>query len=261
MRQFLKLVFASIILTVCLACAHTRMIPLEGNQIAKGIEAGLPALPYFIYSNTPLQALNREFKNSNAAITLEDTYRAAYKFSFEDIPADGNTGQAFDNMETASHYLQNILKSKGISDSEKYYITHIDTAIADGFILIAAVYRPVDTIAVFNKFNFLARQTLTAEDPAFFRAYKSDNSGQALDIVYEWAALPIECVSTQGAQAVLLTLTANKILQKKPDNGYWREERQWIAGNYLSVLIKQEMKVTQKLGIETRFNPDKKRYN
>jgi hypothetical protein len=252
MKIFYKLFFASL-LTVCLACTHALIIPLETNQITKGIHTGAPALPYFVYSKTPLKVLNDEFKKSNAAITLEDTYNAAYKFSFEDIPADGDTGQAFNKMETATRYLQNILKSQGINDPEHYLMTSMDTANTDGYILIASVYRPSDTIAVFNKFDFLARQTLTTEDPAFYQAYKTEDYRKTLDIVYDWAALPIACVSYQAYQAILLTLTANKILEQKEKNDYWAEERQWIAGNYLSVLVKQDIKVSQALGIEKGF--------
>jgi len=252
MSTFYKLLFASL-LTACLSCAHERFIPLKTNQITKGIHAGAPSLPYLIYSKTSLQVLNASLKQSNAAITLEDTYDAAFKFSFKDIPANGDTGQAFDNMETASRYLQNILTSRGINDAEHYLMTSMDTAIADGYILIAAVYRPANTINVFNKFNFLARETLTLKDPAFYRAYKTHNSSEPLDIVYEWAALPIECISYQAHQALLLTLTANKILKQKAKNDYWAEERQWIAGNYLSVLVKQDIMVSQTLGIESHI--------
>jgi hypothetical protein len=252
MRTFSKLLFVAL-LTTCLACAHNQIISLQTNQIAEAIRVGTPALPYFVYSKMTLPHLNEELKNSNALITLEDTYDAAYGFSFNDVPADGNTGQAFDNMEAASRYLQNILKSKGIKNSQNYYMTSIDTANADGYILIAAIYRSIDTISVFNKFDFLARQTLTAKDPEFFQAYRQDDTQNDLDIVYEWAALPIECVSYQAFQAILLTLTANKILEKKSYPDYWGKERQWIAGNHLSVLVKQDMKVSQALGIEKGF--------
>jgi len=76
--------------------------------------------------------------------------------------------------------------------------------------------------------------------------------------VYDWAALPNKCVSQQAYQAILLSLTANKILDQKSDNGYWREERQWIAGNHLSVLVKQDMQVSQALGIEKGFTQQQK---
>ncbi len=260
MKISYQLLFA-FLLTAGLSCAHSQIISLETNQIAKGIHAGVPALPYFVYSKISLPVINENFKSINAAITLEDTYRAAYHFSFDDIPADGNNGQAFGNMETASRHLQNILKSRGVNDSEKYFMTSIDTANDDGFILIAAIYRPGNTINVFNKFNFLARQTLSPEDPAFFRAYRTDDSGKPLDMVYEWAALPIECLYYQAYQAVLLTLTANKILEQKEKNDYWAQERQWIAGNYLSVIVKQDIKVCQALGIEKGFTQRQKIYN
>jgi hypothetical protein len=252
MRIFYKLLFATL-LTTCLACAHNQIISLETNQIANGIQTGAPALPYFIYSKISLPDLNEEFKNSNTLITLEDTYDAAYQFSFKDIPANGNTDQAFDNMETASQYLQSILKSKGVSHYKKYFMTALGTASDDGYILITTIYRPDNTINVFNKFDFLFRQTLTPKDMDFYRAYRANVSGESQDIVYDWAALPTECVSQQAYQAILLTLTANKILAQNRDNDYWRKERQWIAGNHLAVLVKQDMKVSQALGIEKGF--------
>ena len=257
MRTFYKLFFLALLI-VCLSCTHALFIPLETDQVAKGIHAGAPALPYFVYSKIALKVLNEEFKKSNAAITLEDTYDAAYKFAFEDIPADGNTGQAFDNMEVASEYLQNILKSIGVHDFENYFLTGIGTANADGFILIAAVYRLDSTINVFNKFDFLVRQTLTSQDQAFYRAYRTDDTGESMDIVYEWVALPGDCVSSQAVQSILLTLTANKILEQKADKDYWKKERQWIAGNYLSVLVEQDIKVCQEMGIKKGFTQHQK---
>jgi hypothetical protein len=252
MRTFCKLLFAAL-LTTCLACAHNKIIMLETNQIAKGIQTGAPALPYFVYSKISLPNLNEEFKNSNALISLEDTYDAAYQYSFKDIPANGYTDQAFDNMETASQYLQNILRSKGVNHYKKYFLAVLGTASDDGYILITAIYRPDNTINVFNKFDFLFQQTLTPEDMDFYRAYRANTSGESQDIVYDWAALPTECVSQQAYQAILLTLIANKILEQNQDDDYWRKERQWIAGNHLSVLIKQDIKVSQALGMEKGF--------
>ena len=234
MRTLSKLLFAAL-LTTCLACAHNQIISLQTNQIAEGIQVGAPALPYFVYSKMSLPHLNEEFKNSNARITLEDTYDAAYEFSFEDIPSDGNTEHAFENMETASKYLQKILKLKGVENFENYFLTALGTADNDGYILIAAIYRPDRTINVFNKFDFLSRQTLTLEDIDYYRAYRTDVSGKLQDIVYDWAALPTQCVSQQAYQSIPLTLTAIKALDQKQDNEYWRKERQWIAGNHLSV--------------------------
>ena len=39
---------------------------------------------------------------------------------------------------------------------------------------------------------------------------------------------------------------------------YWSEERQWIAGNYLAVMVKQDIKVSQVLGIEKGFTERQK---
>lgn len=252
MRTFSKLFFAAL-LTTCLSCAHSKVIPFETSQINKGIHTGAPALPYFVYSKMSLPLLNEEFKNANAAISLEDTYDAAYELSFEDIPSDGNTEHAFENMETASKYLQKILKSKGVENFENYFLAALGVADNNEYILIAAIYRPDRTINVFNKFDFLLRQTLTLEDIDFYRAYRTDTSGESQDFVYDWAALPTQCVSQQAYQSILLTLTANKILEQKQDNEYWRKERQWIAGNHLSVLLKQDMQISQTLGIDKDF--------
>jgi hypothetical protein len=254
MKIFCQLFMISVLtVTVCLGCAHNQKVSIEPDQLAGAVSAGAPALPYFVYSRASIPALNQAFKNAGAAITLEDAYLAAYQFSFEDLPPDGNTGQEFADMAAASRYLQKILKSRDVADFQNYFMTSIDTANADGFILVAAIYRPEQTISVFNKFNFLARETLSFEDPAFFRAYRIDVDQNPLDTVYEWAALPVDCVSYQIYQAVLLTLTANTILEKKAQSGYWSQERQWIAGNHLAVLIKQDIKVSQALGLEKGF--------
>ncbi|PIP41509.1 MAG: hypothetical protein COX19_03450 [Desulfobacterales bacterium CG23_combo_of_CG06-09_8_20_14_all_51_8] len=220
--------------------------------------AGAAALPYFVYGKTSLQDLDAALKNADAPVRLSDTYPAVYHHSLEEAPAHKEEAPAFDSMETATRHLRQILKSKGVSDAENYLITAIDTAVSDGFILTAAIYRPDKTISVFNKFNFLARQTLSPADPEFFRAYRVDVSGDPQDIIYDWAALPTDCIACRECQAVFLTLTANKILEKQAKDDFWPQERQWIAGNHLSVLIRQDMMVSQALGIEKGFTQNLK---
>lgn len=252
MRICLKLALA-FLMAAGFACAHSRVLPLNSGQMIAAIHEGGAALPYLVYGKTSLQDLEEVLKNANAPIRLENTYQAVYHHSIEDAPAHREEAPAFDTMDGATHHLRQILKSKGVMDAENYLMTAMDTAVSDGFILIAVVYRPGKNISVFNKFNFLARQTLTPEDPEFFRAYRMDVSGNPQDIIYDWAALPLDCVSCRPCQAVLLTLVANKILKKKANEEYWLQERLWIAGNYLSVLIRQDMMVSQALGIETGF--------
>ncbi len=238
---------------LCMGCAHTRPVALSPDQLVRIADAGAPALPCFVYAKTPLTKINQMLKDAGARVTLEAAYQAAFEAVFETLPPDGNTGQGFTTMKTASHYLRAILKDQGVEDFHNYLITTVETAIPDGVILIAAVRRPRgcrDGISVFNKFNFLARETLSPDDPAFFRAYRMDVDHAPLDTILDWAALPVECISYQGYQAVLLTLMANRILANRPDTGYWQQERQWISGDHLSVLMEQDIKISQRLGLE-----------
>jgi hypothetical protein len=225
--------------------------------MSKGLQVGTPALPYYAYSKTSLEVINDEFKKANAKVTLEDTYTYAYGKSFKGLPPDGDTGQEFKEMSTASRYLQNILKSKGVADADNYFMTSIDSARSFGFTLIAAVYRPDETLIVFDKFGASSENTLTCDDPPYYQPYRFDCRGKPLDIVYEWAAVPNDCFDKQGHQAILLTLTAGKILEKNPKTNYWEAERKWIAGNYKSVVIDQDYMVCRELGIETGYTQQK----
>jgi hypothetical protein len=239
------------------ACALYFTVPFQAYQMSKGVEVGSPALPYYAYSNSSLEVINDEFKKANAKVTIEDTYTYAYGKSFKGLPPDGDTGQKFNEMSTASRYLQNILKSRGVSDPEHYFMTSIDSAKSFGFTLIAAVYRPNNQLVVLDKFGASSENTLTCEDLPYYQPYRFDCKGNPLDIVYEWAAVPNDCFDKQGHQAILLTLTANKILEKKPKNNYWEAERKWIAGNYKSVVIDQDYMVCQALGIEKGYTQQK----
>jgi hypothetical protein len=238
-------------------CSLYFTIPMQAYQMSKGLEVGSPALPYYAYSNTSLEVINDEFKKANAQVNLEDTYAYAYGKSFKGLPPDGDTGQQFKEMSTASRYLQNILKSKGVADADNYFMTSIESAKSFGFTLIAAVYRPDKKVVVLDKFGASREDTLTCDDPPYYQPYRFDCKGKPLDTIYEWAAVPNDCFDKQGHQAILLTLTANKILEKKPKTNYWEAERKWIAGNYKSVVIDQDYMVCQQLGIEKGYTQRK----
>lgn len=232
-------------------------IPLKFDLIAEGLGVGAPALPYYAYSKTTLEVIDKEFKDANAKVTIEDTYTYGYKKSFKNLGTDGDTGQTFADMGTATRYLQNILKAKGLSDAENYFLTGIDSAKGLGFTLIAAVHRLGKDIRVYDKFGASNEYTLTCDDPPFYQPYRFDCEGNPLDTVYEWAAVPNDCFEKQGQQAILLTLTANKILENKPKTDYWEAERKWIAGNFMSVVVDQDYMVCQALGIESGYTEQK----
>lgn len=243
------------------ACSFYYTIPMQAYNIAKGVDVGSSALPYFAYSNTTLEVINNEFKNAKAKVTIEDVYKYAYKKPFKNLPPDGDTGHAFTNMATATRYLQNILKAKGVSDSETYFMTSIDSAKNFGFTLIAAVKRTNGELTVIDKFGASSENTITCDDPPFYQPYKFDCNGKSLDTVYEWAAVPNDCFDKQGHQAILLALTANKLLEKKPKTTYWAAERKWISGDFKSVVINQDYMVCQELGIETGYTQQKNIFN
>lgn len=239
------------------SCALYYYIPITGYALVKSLEVGAPALPYYAYSDTSLEAINDEFKKAKAKVTIEDTYTYGYGKSFEDVPPDGDTGQKFTDMATATRYLQNILKAKGVRDAGTYFLTSIDSAKSFGFSLIAAVQRKNENPEVFDKFGASSQNFFTCDDPPFYQPYRYDCKGKPLDTVYEWAALPNDCYDNQGHQAILLTLTANKLLQKQALTSYWDAERKWIAGNYKSVVVDQDYMVCQQLGIEKGYTQEK----
>jgi hypothetical protein len=232
------------------ACSLYVTLPMGAYNMSRGPEVGTPALPYYAYSNTSLEVINKEFKNADAKVNLEDVYKYAYNKPFKNLPPDGDTGQTFTNMSTATRYLQNILKAKGVSDSETYFMTSIDSAKDFGFTLVAAVQRKNGKPTVTDKFGASAQNSLTCDDPPFYQPYKFDCNGQPLDTVYEWAAIPNDCFDKQGHQAILLSLTANTLLEKKPKSNYWAAERKWISGDFKTVVINQDYMVCQELGIE-----------
>lgn len=232
-------------------------VPLAFDLAGDAVGVGAPALPYYVYSETTLEVIDQELKEVNAKVTLEDTYRYGYKQSFKNLGPEGDTGQTFTDMETATLYLQNILEAKGMPDADNYFLTSIDSAKGLGFTLIAAVHREETDILVYDKFGASSESTLTCDEPSFYQPYRFDCQGNPLDTVYEWAAVPNDCFEKQGQQAILLTLTANKILEKTPKPDYWEAEKKWIAGNFMSVIVDQDYMVCQALGIESGYTKQK----
>lgn len=241
------------LLLAAIGCApylYGVLIPISGYQAAKGIDTGTAATPLFTAGGSSIKEINEEFESANARVTIQDTYEAGYRKSFEKVPPDGDTGQAFQDMPAATIYLQKVLKAKGVSDPDKYILTSIDSAKHSGLTLIAAVYRPEESIRVVDKYGGTFHRTLTCEYRPFYRPYKKSCTGRNLDVVYEWAAVPDECFKEQGQQAILLTLAANKVLEKEPRNDYWAAEQKWIAGDYEDVVARQEYKVCRALDVE-----------
>lgn len=229
-----------------------------GLSAAKGTEAGLPSLPYYTFSKEGLIRLNNEMVDYNVPFTLADTFKAVYGMDLNDFNPTGYKEQLFTNMKEATESFHKILKSKNIQNSENYILTSVDTARDEGFMIFAAVYRPGLKITVADKYDPSITRTLTPDDLEFFLPYHTDINGTGLDKVYEWAALPVDSYSRQSRQAVLLTLTANKVIRKTAKPEYWEAEKKWIAGDYKSVVVEQDKVYTEFLGLKNGFSDNLK---
>ena len=227
-----------------------------GLSAAASTKAGLPSLPYYTFSKENLIRLNNQMVEYKVPFTLADTFRAVYGMDLNDFNPTGYKEQLFTNMQEATIYFQKILKSKNIQNAENFILTSVDTALDKGFMLFAAVYRPALKITVADKYDPSITQTLTPENIEFFRPYQTDANGSDLDKIYEWAALPVDSYSRQSRQAVLLTLTANQVIQKIAEPEYWEKEKKWIAGEYKAVAVEQDTAYTEFLGLKEGFTTD-----
>jgi hypothetical protein len=224
--------------------AHLILSPF---QIAAGLVEGVAALPY--YAATSLTTINDGLSKAQAKITLEDTYDSAYGKQLKQVAPDGDTGQVFHRMKNASEFFQKILRQYGVPDAEHYILTSIDTANKDGATLFAVVYRPVREVSIIDKYDGKTPRRFTSEDRLFYEPYERDEAGRPLDVVIDWAGVPIDYYKTQKQQAVLLTLAANAVAEGRKRSDYWSAERSWIDGRFNEILKQQNEKVKKSLQI------------
>ncbi|MCE9599861.1 MAG: hypothetical protein K8S54_18015 [Spirochaetia bacterium] len=221
---------------------------LSPVQITAGFLEGVASLPY--YAATGLHTLNQRLNDSQAQVTLADTYGSAYGKDLRKVSDDGDTGQSFRRMKDATEMFQKILKEYGIKDHQNYILTSIDTAKNDGFVLFAVVYRPAQKIAVMDRANNKTRNTFDSADRLFYEPFELDANGTRLDVVVDFGGVPIEQARTQKMQAVLLTLAANSVARgdRKPE--YWEIQRRWIRGEHREIVQSRQNDINQKLGIK-----------
>jgi len=222
--------------------AHLVLSPL---QIAAGLLEGVASLPY--YASTGLHEINKGLEDAQANITLDDTYESAYGKRISEVSKDGETNDRFRRMKHASSYLQKILKSYGVDDHESYYLTSIDTANKQGATLFAVVYRPTTSIKVIDKYNHKTVRNFTSADRLFYEPFAKDINGNNLDTIIDWAGIPVESYKSQKMQAVLLTLAANSIIDKKRRDDYWVVEKRWIAGESAIIMNQQNSKTNKSI--------------
>ena len=186
---------------------------------------------------------------AQAKIGLDDTYEAAYGTKLKDVPESGDTGEVFRRMKHATESFQKVLKTYGVHDAGRYILTSIDTANKDGFTLFAVVYRPSDSIQVFDKYKASIIRNFSKEDRLFYEPFQKDINGRALDEIIDWAGLPREDIKTQKAQAILITLAANSVVDGKKSPNYWEAERRWIAGQFREITDERLVAVRERMGL------------
>ena len=220
---------------------------LSPLQIAAGLLEGIASIPYYL--NTDVQTINKGMIDANAKITLDDTYESAYGKRISAVPESGDTGEVFQRMKHASEYFQKVLQRYGVADSGKYILTSIDTANSKGYTLFAVIYRSAETINVFDKYDGKTRRTYERSDRMYYEPLEKDITGKPLDRVIDWAALPRDLIKTQKAQALLITMAANSVVNEKKSPDYWDVEKRWIAGEYEEITEEKMNAVKNKMKI------------
>jgi hypothetical protein len=220
---------------------------LSPIQIATGLLEGIAALPYFLSTNT--HEINRSMIEAQAAITLDDTYETAYGKRLAQVPDTGDTGEVFRRMKHASVYFQKVLKTYGIHDADRFFLTSIDTANSKGYTLFAVVYRPQDNIQVADKYDRKIKRTFHRTDRMFYEPFAKDIHGNNLDTIIDWAGIPRDYIKTQKAQAILITMAANSVISQRSNPDYWEAEQRWIAGDYKQITEQKTVEVRKKLKI------------
>lgn len=224
--------------------AHLILSPL---QIAAGLLEGIASVPYFLSTN--IHEVNRGMVEAQAKIGLDDTYEAAYGTKLANVPANGDTGEVFRRMKNATASFQKVLHTYGVNDAERYILTSIDTANKEGYTLFAVAYRPENSVRVFDKYNPAVVRNFRKEDRLFYEPFQKDVNGRALDTIIDWAAMPREDIKTQKAQAILITLAANSVVEGKKSPEYWEIEHRWIAGQFREITNERLVAVRERMGL------------
>ncbi len=256
-----KALLIIIILVIMTACAATNQnnstinsgfktvfsgighLVLSPFQIAAGLLEGIASMPYYLATN--LHEINKGMIEAQAKITLDDTYDSAYGKRLGQVEEDGDTGEVFRRMKHATLYFQRVLSEYGVPNPEHYILTSIDTASNQGYTLFAVVYRPFDSIKVIDKYDQHTMRYFQRKDRLYYEPYLEDRNGNQIDKVIDWAGIPIEYSKTQKAQAVLITMAANSVINKKQSTEYWGIEKRWIADE-CEKIIEERMKDVRK---------------
>jgi len=219
---------------------------LSPLQIAAGLLEGIASVPYYLATN--LQTLNQGLVAAQADITLDDTYESAYGKRLANVPENGDTGVVFNRMKHATQFFQKVLKQYGVHNASSYILTSIEEN-SNEHVLFAVVYRPTNSIKVVDKYDGHNMRSFSVSDRLFYEPFAIDVNGKSLDMVIDWAAFPSHYIKTQKAQAILLTLAANSVLNEKKSPDYWTIEKRWLAGQTDDIVKERTLDMNQRMGI------------
>ncbi len=216
-------------------------------MIVAGLLEGLSTLPYLIAAD--LHAMNRAMVEADSNVDLERTYEYAYQEPIENVPASGDTGKVFRHLSEATLHFQKVLKGYGVEDYQRYLLTGIRTADRDGYTLYAVVFRPSNSIRVYDKLTRGQVDLIGPDDRRYYQPFERDANGRPLDVIIDWAGVPRTSIKTQKGQAILMTLAANSVLINRRSDDYWNVEHRWIAGEYKTIVAERKEYLDKRMGL------------
>ena len=216
-------------------------------QIATGLLEGIAALPVLIL--VELHTINESLNQSQAAVTLDDTYQYSYDTPLAAVPSSGDTGVVFRRMRNVTAHFQKLLRGHGVVDPQRYILTSIKTANRQGYTLYAVIERAPIDVQVLDKYDGATLRNFHHGDRLYYEPFRQDSHGRVLDTVIDWAAVPRTAIATQKGQAILMTLAANSVLNGKRSEDYWNAEARWIAGDYLAVVDERAGYLRKRMGV------------
>jgi hypothetical protein len=231
-------------------------------MIVAGLLQGLAFLPYA--AGIALDDLNRALIKANA-VSLEDSYRAAYGVSLNDPRVDHKTGQVAGGgfgfgryrpgaLADASDAFQRLLVSQGMPETvARHYVVVADYTYAKerGVILLAVVYRHTgnEPFQVMSKHTGIVT-TFRPQNLGWRSAYERDVDGQLIDEVIDWTGIEYAALQQDKLVATLMSIAAESVKTGRRANEYWSEEHRWIAGETRQVMADSAGKVQQALAMK-----------
>ena len=231
-------------------------------MIVAGLLQGLAFLPYV--AGLALDDLNRALMQARA-VTLEDSYRAAYGVSLQDPRVDPKSGQVAGGgfgfgrfrpgaLADATDAFQRLLVSQGMPESvARHYVIVADYTHtrSRGLILLAVVYRHTGT----EPFQVVSKHTgiatlLRPDSPGWRSAFERDVHGLLIDEVIDWTAIDYAALQQDKVVATLMSIGAESIKSGRRGHEYWTAEKRWLAGDTTQVMAESNGKVRQALAMK-----------